>query len=100
MKKVLADREIAVYNWPEIITFEKDAEVALASTIMFGGRGDLGDLGNGRSILAPGALPVRLLRRLAQQRTSQRRGLLEPFFACTWCSSTTGQLPQKPWAPL
>ena len=35
MKKVLKDRGIAQHNWPEIITFEKDAEVALANTIMF-----------------------------------------------------------------
>lgn len=35
MKQVLADRGIARHNCPEIITFEKDAEVALANTIMF-----------------------------------------------------------------
>lgn len=35
MKQVLVQRGIAKSNWPEIITFEKDAEVALANTIMF-----------------------------------------------------------------
>lgn len=35
MKKVLDDSGIPKCNWPEIITFEKDAEVALANTIMF-----------------------------------------------------------------
>ena len=35
MKQVLVQRGIRECNWPELITFEKDAEVALANTIMF-----------------------------------------------------------------
>lgn len=35
MKTILEQRGISKCNWPEIITFEKDAEVALANTIMF-----------------------------------------------------------------
>ena len=35
MEQVLIDRGIQKCNWPEIITFEKDAEVALANVIMF-----------------------------------------------------------------